>query len=42
MTFSEAATSYDISPTTIQKWKEHIHGKTTRDIKPYSIQKLVP
>ena len=24
MTFAEAATFYDISPTTIQKWKERI------------------
>ena len=38
MTFAEAAVFYDISPTTIQKWKKRLHSKTTRDIKPYKIE----
>ncbi len=38
ITFAEAAIFYDISPTTIQKWKERIHSKTTRYIKPYKIE----
>ena len=38
MTFVEAAVFYDISPTTIQKWKKRLHSKTTRDIKPYKIE----
>ena len=27
MTFAEAAVFYDISPTTIQKWKQRLHSK---------------
>jgi len=38
MTFAEAAVFYDISPTTIQKWKKRLHSKTTRYIKPYKIE----
>ena len=38
MSFAEAAIFYDISPTTIQKWKKSLHSKTTRDIKPYKIE----
>ena len=38
MSFAEAAIFYDISPTTIQKWKKRLHSKTTRDIKPYKIE----
>ena len=38
MTFAEAAAFYDISPTTIQKWKKRLHSKTTRYIKPYKIE----
>lgn len=32
MTFAEAAVFYDISPTTIQKWKKRLHSKTTRNV----------
>ena len=38
MNFAEAAVFYDISPTTIQKWKKRLHSKTTRYIKPYKIE----
>lgn len=38
MSFAEAAIFYDISPTTIQRWKKRLHSKTTRDIKPYKIE----
>ncbi|WP_201580012.1 MULTISPECIES: IS630 transposase-related protein [unclassified Psychrobacter] len=37
MTFAEAATFYNISPTTIQKWKQRLHSKTTRNVKPSKI-----
>ena len=40
MTFAEAAVFYDISPTTIQKWKKRLHSKTTRDINPYKIDNI--
>ena len=36
--FAEASVFYDISPTTIQKWKKRLHSKTTRYIKPYKIE----
>ncbi|MED6317000.1 MAG: IS630 transposase-related protein [Pseudomonadota bacterium] len=38
MSFAEAAVFYDISPTTIQKWKKRLHSKTTRDITPDKIE----
>ena len=38
MTFVESAVFYDISTTTIQKWKKRLHSKTTRDITPYKIE----
>lgn len=37
MTYAQAVSFYDISPTTIQKWKKRIHSKTTRQIEPYKI-----
>ena len=38
MSYAEAAVFYDISPTTIQKWKKRIHSKPNWDIKPYKIE----
>ncbi len=38
MTFVQAVDLYNISPTTIQKWKKRIHSKTTREIKPHKIE----
>jgi transposase len=37
MTFAQAVDFYNISPTTIQKWKKRIHSKTTRQVKPHKI-----
>ena len=37
MTFAEAASFYDISPTTIQKWKKRLHSKSTRNVTPSKI-----
>ena len=37
MTFEKAAEQYNISPTTIQKWKKRLHSKNTRNIKPTKI-----
>lgn len=37
MTFKEAVEKYDISPTTIQKWKKRLHSKQTRNIEPTKI-----
>lgn len=37
MTFADAATFYDISLTTIQKWKLKLHSKTTRNVTPSKI-----
>lgn len=33
MTYAQVAAFYNLSPTTIQKWKKNIHNKTTRKIK---------
>ncbi|WP_230655620.1 IS630 transposase-related protein [Psychrobacter sp. I-STPA10] len=37
MTFKEAVQEYDISPTTIQKWKKRLYSKKTRNIEPTKI-----
>lgn len=37
ITFAQAVDFYNISPTTIQKWKKRIHSKTTRQVKPHKI-----
>ncbi|WP_367111018.1 IS630 transposase-related protein [uncultured Psychrobacter sp.] len=33
MTYAQAAAFYNLSPTTIQKWKKNIHNKATRKTK---------
>ena len=37
MMFAQAVEFYNISPTSIQKWKKRIHSKTTRQVKPHKI-----
>ena len=37
MTFAQAAKFYNLSPTTIQKWKKRLEPKTSRNTKPYKI-----
>jgi transposase len=37
MMFAQAVEFYNISPTTIQKWKKRIHSKTTRQVKPHKV-----
>lgn len=34
MTFQEAAAKFELSPTTIQRWKKKLEPKTTHDYKP--------
>ncbi len=37
MTFQEAAAKFELSPTTIQRWKKRLEPKTTHDYKPRKI-----
>lgn len=37
MTFQEAAEKFELSPTTIQRWKKRLEPKTTHDYKPRKI-----
>ncbi|WP_227430103.1 IS630 transposase-related protein [Psychrobacter sp. I-STPA6b] len=37
MTFTQASEFYNLSPTTIQKWKKRLKPKTSRNTKPYKI-----
>ncbi|MDQ8935944.1 IS630 transposase-related protein [Acinetobacter rudis] len=34
MTFQEAAAKFELSPTTIQRWKKKLEPKTSHDYKP--------
>ena len=34
MTFQEAAAKFELSPTTIQRWKKRLEPKTTHEYKP--------
>ena len=37
MTFTQASEFYNLSPTTIQKWKKRLIPKISRNTKPYKI-----
>lgn len=37
MTFQEAAEKFELSPTTIQRWKKRLEPKTTHDYRPRKI-----
>lgn len=37
MTFQEAAEKFELSPTTIQRWKKRLEPKATHDYKPRKI-----